>query len=56
MGGICVVFITLNLIDIPDLVCNEPIVEGERIIWVVVNDLTIFKGNDKVVHLGKVGR
>ena len=44
------------IIYISDLVCDEPIVEGEGIIRVMMDDLAIFKGNDEVVQICKVGR
>jgi len=47
---------SLIVIDIPDLIGDEPVMEVERIIRVMMNDLAIFKGNNKVVHICKVCR
>jgi len=47
---------SLIVINIPDLILDKPVMEVERIIRVMMNDLAIFKGNNKVVQVCKIGR
>jgi len=46
----------LTLIDIPDVVGDEPVVESKGVLWMVLDDLAIFEGDDEMMNIGKVGR
>lgn len=43
-------------IYIPYFIGYEPVVEGEGILRVVMDNIAVFEGNNKVVGIGEVGR
>lgn len=43
-------------IYIPYFVGYEPVVEGEWVLWVVMDNVAVFEGNDKIMGIGEVGR